>query len=119
MKLKTRDVGEAAVIEIHGKLIGGPDNSDKFHAFIKKLLDDGKNKIVINLKNTSWADSRGIGILIAAFTSAKNAGGNLVLAHVIDRIKDILAVTRLLLIFKTFETEKEAVDFLEKGADDG
>jgi anti-sigma B factor antagonist len=51
-------------------------------------------------------------MLIGAHTSIANAGGELVLAHVTDRINDILTVTRLLLIFKTFETEDEALKYL-------
>jgi anti-sigma B factor antagonist len=100
------------VVHVKGKFVGGPENSDKFHSFIKSLLSEGQNKIVINLSRTPWANSQGIGMLIGAHTSIANAGGELVLAHVTDRINDILTVTRLLLIFKTFETEDEALKYL-------
>jgi len=118
MKLTKREIRGVVVVEIKGKLIGGPDDSDKFHGFIKALLDDGKNRIVISLRSTPWADSRGIGMLIGAYTSVKNAGGELVLAHVVDRINSILSVTRLLLIFTTFENVEEAVDYLESKTED-
>jgi len=116
MKLIKKEIRGVVVVEVHGKLIGGPESSDEFHELIKGLLDGGKNKIVINLGRTSWADSRGIGMLIGAYTSVKNAGGDLVLAHVIDRINGILSVTRLLLIFRTFDSDDNAVDYLEKGS---
>jgi anti-sigma B factor antagonist len=116
MKLTKKEIRGVVVVEIHGKLIGGAESSDEFHAFIKALLDDGKNRIVINLGRTSFADSRGIGMLIGAYTSVKNAGGDLVLSRVIDRINSILSVTRILLIFRTFDSDDEAVDYLEKGS---
>ncbi len=118
MNLAKRETRGAVVVEIQGKLIGGPENSDKFDEFIKALLNDGKNKIVVSLRSTSWADSWGIGMVIGAYTSTKNAGGDLVLAHVNNRIKDMLSVTRLLLIFRIFESENDAVDYLRKGTED-
>ena len=112
MKLAIRDVPGAVVIKIQGKLIGGSENSEKFRATVNSLLQEGRNNIVVNLQDTPWANSQGIGLLIGAHKSAKAAGGNLVLTHVIDKIYDILSVTRLLLIFRTFDTEYEAVDYL-------
>ena len=118
MDLTKREIRGAVVVEIQGKLVGGRENADKFHESIKALLDDGKNKIVISLRGAPWADSWGIGMVIGAYTSARNAGGNLVLAHVNDRINEMLAVTRLLLIFKVFDSEDEAADYLRKETED-
>lgn len=114
MKLTQKVVKGAAVVKVHGKLIGGPENCDLFHDCIKGIIDDGTKKVVIDLHRTSWANSQGIGLLIGAYTSVKNAGGDLVLARVVDRINDILTVTQLLLIFKTFEKVEEALDYLIK-----
>jgi len=114
MKLTQKLVKGAAVVEVHGKLIGGPDNCDLFHDCIKELIADGRTKIIVDLHRTSWANSQGIGLLIGAYTSVKNAGGDLVLSRVINRINDFLTVTRLLIIFKTYETVDEALDYLIK-----
>lgn len=118
MKLIKRDVRGVVVVEVHGKLIGGPENSEMFHDLFRSLVEDGKNKVAVNLRHTRWANSQGIGMLIGAYTSLRKVDGDLVLAHVIDRIKDILTVTRLLLIFKTFETEDEAVEYLVESSEE-
>lgn len=112
MKLKSKEVRGVTVVEIPGKLLGGADESDKFHQFFKSLIADGKDKVVIDLGKTSYSNSLGIGMLIGAHTSISNAGGHLVLANVTDRINNILIVTKLLLIFKTFESVDEAIDYL-------
>jgi anti-sigma B factor antagonist len=112
VNLTKRDAPGAAIVDITGKFVGGPDNSDKFHSFFKTLLSDGHKKVVVNLGKTPWANSQGIGMLISAHTSIAKAGGELVLANVTDRIQDILTVTRLLLIFKTFKNEAEALEYL-------
>jgi anti-sigma B factor antagonist len=112
MKLTHKEIRGVTVIAVHGKLIGGPGNSDLFQNTIKSLLADGKKRIVVDLHRTRWANSQGIGLMIGAYTSVKNAGGELVLARVIDRIQGILTVTKLLLLFKTFENVEGAVGFL-------
>jgi len=39
--------------------------------------------------------------------------GTVVLSNVGDRINSILTLTRLLLIFQTFDTEQEGIDYLK------
>jgi anti-sigma B factor antagonist len=114
MKLKNRVIEGVVVVYVDGKMVGGPD-SDKLHEYMKELLNAGHRKFVINLKKVPWADSRGIGMLIGAHTSIKNENGRLVLSNIGDRIDSILTLTRLLLIFKTFDSEKEAIEFLTNG----
>jgi len=109
VKFIKKDIGDITVVEVHGKLIGGPENAESFHATFKSLVEEGKKKIIIDLRRTPWANSQGVGMLIGANATVGNAGGELVLAHVVDKINDILSVTRLLLIFKTFESLDEAV----------
>lgn len=109
MKFVQKEVGDVTVIEVHGKMIGGPENSEKFYGLFKRLIEEEKTKVIVNLRKTPWANSQGVGMLIGAHTSMQNAGGELVLAHVVDKINDVLSVTRLLLIFKTFETLDEAI----------
>lgn len=112
MDLIVKEMPGVDVVEIHGKLIGGTDNCDAFHSVFKSLLNKGKNKIIIDLSNTPWANSQGIGMLIGAHTSVSTAGGKLALVHVADRIKDVFVVAKLGLIFKTFESLDGAVGFL-------
>ena len=98
MKLTSKAVRGIAVVGIHGKLLGGPGESEKFPPFFKSIVSDGSRKIVIDLHRTSYANSLGIGMLIGAHTSITNASGELVLANVTDRINSILVVTQLALI---------------------
>jgi anti-sigma B factor antagonist len=114
MKLKKQEVDGVLLVYVEGKMVGGED-SDVFHDFIKDIVKEGHKKILINLKKVPWADSRGIGMLIGAHTSIKNAEGSMVLTNIGDRIDSILTLTRLLLIFKTFDSEGEGITFLNSG----
>jgi anti-sigma B factor antagonist len=118
MELATRKIGDTTIIDVRGKLIGGLTHSEMFQRQIKSLLAEGEGNFVVCLRETPWANSQGVGILIGAYTSVRNAGGNLVLSHVTDRIRDILIVTRLITIFRDFESDEEAAAWLEAGGGD-
>ena len=115
MKVKQREQYGAVILDLHGKLTGGPE-AETFREIFKSLVQDGKKNIIVNLQKVDWINSTGLGILISGYTSVKKAGGNLVLVHVADRIENILYVTKLHLLFKTFDSEEEAVkSFAEAG----
>jgi anti-sigma B factor antagonist len=108
MKLRVRKVGSAAVVDLSGKLMGGPD-ADRFKAAVKQLVTEGYKNILVNLADVPWVNSTGLGILIAGYASLKREGGNLKLVNVTDRIQSILMITKLGTIFETYEDEQEAL----------
>ena len=116
MELTGKQVHGVTVLDVRGRLIGEPANCDRFHELFRSLLDDGEKNFVVNLDGSEWADSRGIGMLIGAYTSARRSGGDLVLTRVSDRTANILRVTRLDLIFKSFASVEDAVKYLLGGS---
>lgn len=113
LRLKRREVDGVVIVDVDGNLMGGPGpDSKKFHDFIKEPLSEGKKNIIVNLRKVKWANSMGIGMLIGAFTSIKNAGGEMVLTHVTDRINSVFITTQLNRVFTTFDTDDEAVRYL-------
>ena len=108
MKITQREVDNAVVLDLNGKLTGGPD-AETFREVFKSLIDQGKKNVVVNLEKVSWINSTGLGILISGYTSVRRGGGDLVIMHASDRIESILYVTKLNLLFKSYETEDEAL----------
>lgn len=108
MKINQREANGAVVLDLDGKLTGGPD-AETFRNIFKNLIAEGKKNIIVNLEKVSWINSTGLGILISGYTSVRKGGGDLVLTHVGDRIESILYVTKLNLLFKSFENEEEAI----------
>ncbi|MFQ5510379.1 MAG: STAS domain-containing protein [Candidatus Krumholzibacteriia bacterium] len=113
MKVTQKEKYGAAVLELNGKLTGGPE-AETFRDLFKSLVDQGKRNIIINLKKVDWINSTGLGILIAGYSSVRKAGGDLVLCNVGDRIDSILYVTKLNLLFPVFENEDEAAEHFRK-----
>lgn len=54
-------------------------------------------------------NSSGLGSIIACHTTLKNAGGQLKLLRVSNKIESLLIVTRLNLVFETFQDEETAI----------
>ncbi len=108
MRIETREENGVVILDLQGKLMGGPD-AETFKTTFHKLLEKGSKKVVVNLHGVDWINSTGMGILISGYTTMRRGGGDLRLLHVSDRIRSILYVTKLNLIFKCYDSEEEAV----------
>jgi len=108
MNLKEKEIDGVVVLELSGKVMGGPDAnllSEKLH----ELVDQKKTKVVADLSKVSWMNSSGLGILIGGLTTMRNNKGDLKLVNVTDRIKSLLIITKLITIFETFESIEDAI----------
>lgn len=108
MKIKERVLGDAAILDISGKLMGGPPDSEDFKKTIYSLLDRGILNVVIDMSEIKRMNSSGLGILISALTSVRSRGGNLKLAAVDELMEGILVMTKLDTIFEIYETSEGA-----------
>jgi anti-sigma B factor antagonist len=113
LKIQQRELHGAVILELNGKLTGGPE-AETFRNLFKTLAAEGKKNIIVNLKKVDWINSTGLGILIAGYSSLRTAGGDLVLCNVGDRIESILYVTKLNLLFQAFASEEAAAEHFRK-----
>jgi anti-sigma B factor antagonist len=110
MKFQDDLQDDVVVFEVSGKIMGGEETT-LFHGKIHEYIQQNKKNMIIDLKNVEWMNSVGLGMLISALTTVKNAGGRLVLAN-IDKIESILTITRLITVFEHFDTREEAIKTL-------
>ena len=108
MAVKERIVDNVSVVIVRGKLMGG-DETDEVHTKVKSILIAGRHNIVVDLSRVKWVNSRGLGMLMACFTSCRNAGGDLKIACATEKVNSLLMITKLMTIFETYETVDEAV----------
>jgi len=107
MKINHKSDGGITVIELSGKVMGGPDH-EKFKSAITDLLEDGGTKFILDLSGVPWINSTGLGILISGFTSIKNAGGIMKVCSVKERVLSIFYISQLENVFEVFPTCEEA-----------
>ncbi len=109
MDIKERVVDGVSVLDLSGKIVLG-EGDGQIRERIKDLLADGQRKILLNLGDVSYIDSAGLGALISSYTTTKREGGQLKLVSLTKRIQDLLAITKLITVFDTYDAEAEAID---------
>lgn len=109
MKFKTREKNSITIVSLDGNIMGGPDAS-LLNELLHKLVQEGRKKIVLDLKNVKLMNSSGLGMLIAGLTTMKNASGNLKIAAPSKKVENLLIVTKLATIFEVYKTVAQAVE---------
>lgn len=103
----------ALVLRLDGKLMGGAE-SDPLREEIRKLLEHGAKRVVINLTHVPWMNSAGLGVLLAGFIQLRKAGGELRFVGPQERVRGILMTTKLERMIETHDTEEEALASFRK-----
>ena len=103
-----RDVGQVTVIDMGGRITLG-DGSALLRKTVKQLLDENRNRILINLADVDYIDSSGIGELVHAYTSVQNRQGELKLLHLTKKVRDLLQITKLYTVFDVKDDEATAI----------
>ena len=108
MDIKERVVKGVSILDLSGKIVLG-EGDVQVKERIKDLLADGQRRVLLNLAEVNYIDSAGLGTLISSYTTAKREGGSLKLVNLTRRIQDLLAITKLITVFETFDNEAEAL----------
>jgi len=108
MNIHTRTVGDAHILDISGRIILG-QGTMVVRSTIQDLLNNDVKKIVLNLADVNYIDSSGVGELVSSFTTVAKEGGQLKLLNLTSKIREIMAITRLLTVFQVFDNEPAAV----------
>jgi anti-sigma B factor antagonist len=108
MKIVERQVGDVIILDLHGKIMIG-EGDDVLRDAVARLVDGGKGKILLNLADVPYVDSAGLGEIVRCYTTVSKNAGRLKLINLTKKIQDLLAITKLLTVFETFDSEDEAV----------
>ncbi len=108
IKVSTRHVDGVTILDLSGRITLG-EGSVTLRDTIRDLVAKGDKNILLNLGDVSYIDSSGIGELVSAFTSVKNAGGELKLLNLTKKVHDLLQITKLYTVFDVKDDETSAV----------
>lgn len=106
--ISERQAGDVTILDLEGKVTIG-EGSVALRNAIRRLLGEGKNKILLNLAGVGYIDSSGIGELVSSFTAVNKEGGSLKLLNLTQKIQDLLAITKLLTVFDVYNDEADAL----------
>ena len=108
MEIAERAAGDVTILDLRGKITLG-DGDDMLKDRIASMMQQGRKKLLLNLANVPYIDSAGLGELVRTYTTVNRQGGSLKLLSLTKRITDLLAITKLLTVFETFDSEADAV----------
>jgi anti-sigma B factor antagonist len=109
MSFKVSERYNSVVLEFKGNVMGGPD-AVTLNEQLHELIDQNKKHIVVDLGKVKFMNSSGLGMLIGALTTMRNAGGDLRIANATDKIESLLIITKLITVFQHFKSVDEAVE---------
>ncbi|MGL4419328.1 MAG: STAS domain-containing protein [Gemmataceae bacterium] len=106
--------GDAAVIVPSPEVEHLPENTINTAAqmVLAPLKEDPPTHIIVDLTNVRFFGSAFITFLLRCHLPVKQTGGELVLAGVNDRIRELLRTTALDTLWALYETRSEAMDAL-------
>ena len=108
MHVEIRKAGDVVIVDLKGKLTAGLGDQI-LRDTIDALLAEGWMKVVLNLSDVTTLDSAGLGELVAGLRRCKAGGGRLKHFSANERVHSTIYIARLLPIFETYPTEKDAL----------
>ena len=108
MQIEERAVGDVVVLDLKGRITLG-EGDQLLKDKVNSLVNQGRKRMVLNLAGVPYIDSAGLGEIVGSYTTVSRQGGRLKLLNLTKKITDLLAITKLLTVFETFESEDEAV----------
>jgi anti-sigma B factor antagonist len=114
LRISTRITNNVVIVDLSGRIIFG-DETTALRDKVKELLTTNR-QVVLNLGDVNYIDSSGLGTLVGLYSSARASGGDIKLASLTKRVRDLLQITKLLTVFDTHDDVDQAVRAFEKGA---
>ena len=111
LNINERQAGDVTVLDMSGKITIG-EGSVALRTAIRRLLEEGKKRILLNLAGVSYIDSSGIGELVSSYTAIGKDGGQLKLLNLTQKLQDLLTITKLLTVFDVSDSRQQAVQEL-------
>jgi anti-sigma B factor antagonist len=108
MQLQETMMGDVATLQLEGKFLGGAECT-AIYTKVKDLVAQGVRKVVIDLDGVSLMNSTGLGALVGASISLRNAGGDVKLSRLKGRMKGLLLASSIISIFESFDSIEAAV----------
>jgi anti-sigma B factor antagonist len=104
-----RFVDDVVLLDVRGGPISLVEDSDQLLNAVRQLVNLGRLRILLNLRDVHYIDSDGLREIVEAFKSTTDGGGILKLCEVVPGIRRLLAVTNLDRVIEVFESEDAAL----------
>jgi anti-sigma B factor antagonist len=107
LSLHTHTVGDIAVVECSGRIVEGAEASALYQR-VRDLLANHRF-FVVDLRNVSFIDSAGLGLLVRALSRVRGVAGDLKLCGAGPNVEKTLTVSRLKTVLGSYASEADAI----------
>ena len=107
MEISTKDMKRVSLVTVAGRVDSA--TAPDFEKALQSLIQANRNQIVLDLNGVEYMSSAGIRGMVSALKAAKSGGGDVRLAQLSTRVKDVLELAGLQSIFTIYDSLIEAV----------
>lgn len=107
-KITERRIGDITLLQLAGRIVFG-DGAGELRAHMNDLLDEARLKFLLDLRNVTYIDSFGVGVIATKYVSVRRKGGDLKLLCLSPRSHKVMTISGLLKILQSFDSEEEGV----------
>lgn len=107
MTFLTARVGDVTVLEVTRELT--MENRDELKRTVRKRLDDGDRKFVLDFERTGFIDSSGLGVLVSLSKKIREEEGELRLVGLSEELRTTFELTRLDTLFQICDSRSAAL----------
>ena len=84
---------------------------EQFRQEMEKFVHDDVEHLILNLANTNYINSAGLGIIADSVMQARKSQKELVIADIQQSVKEIFTIVKFTSFMKVFESEIEAIEY--------
>ncbi|HLA78395.1 MAG TPA: STAS domain-containing protein [Vicinamibacteria bacterium] len=108
MHIYKRHREDVCVLDFVGSILL-QDGGDALQEAVLASLREGWKKLVLNLGGVTHMDSSGLGHVVRCHALAQAEGGLLKIANITKGVRNLLAITKLVTVFDSYDGEDDAV----------
>jgi anti-anti-sigma factor len=117
MEISERTVDGVIILDLAGRLIA-EDGVPPFVERMNGLIRLRRRKILLNFEHVTYLDSAGVGAVAWKYVTAQKHNGDVKLLNLKTRTHKVLALTKLLTVLESFDSEEAAIDSFVDHEDD-
>lgn len=115
MDIRMRVVGTVTVLEPMGRMVlGDHPAGNTLKDEVATQLREGRRQFVLDLNQVSQMDTSGLAALVTVHIAVRKQHGRIVLVSPPNRVRELLHVTRLDVVFQVFDGEADALESLTR-----
>jgi anti-anti-sigma factor len=111
LNISARIVSDAVILDLSGRFSAAEDS---LRELVNALLDEGRLNFLFNMAGVPYLGTWGLTEMILMRTAICQRGGTMGLVAPIQRVREVLKITKLDAVFPIYENEPEALTPLSK-----